>query len=144
VPVLFLLLLLILGGGATILVLGLRRRRAALADGHATTMGRRDAGPPTEAALPGIIGTLRRVLDAHPEISRAWIIERGTGFVLAFEAGPETTSADASRLTTALQERADREIGLTIPMQVVCLQEAGPVERMTAEAVPFYVKLREA
>jgi hypothetical protein len=143
-PVLFLLLLLMLGAGATILVLGRRRRRAALADGPAvTTMDRPDAGPATEAALPRIIGTLRRLLDAHPEISRAWIIERGTGFVLAFEGGPGTTPADASRLTTALQERADREIGLTLPMQVVCLQEAGPVERMTAEAVPFYVKVRE-
>jgi hypothetical protein len=51
--------------------------------------------------------------------------------------------ADASRLATALQERADREVGLAMPMQVVYVQGPGPVARMTAGAVPFYVKLRE-
>jgi hypothetical protein len=143
-PVLFLVLLM-LGAGATILVLARRRRRPALADGPAggSTAHRPDAGLATDSTLPGIVGALRRVLGAQPEISRAWIVERGTGFVLAFEGGPSTTPADASRLAAALQERADREIGLTMPMQVICVQGAGPVARMTAEAVPFYVKLRE-
>jgi len=30
-----------------------------------------------------------------------------------------------------------------MPVQVVCLQGAGPVARMTADAVPFYVRPRE-
>jgi hypothetical protein len=145
-PVLTGLLLLMVGAGATILVLGRRRRRTAAADGPAIgwpTPETGDVGRAAQATLPGIIGALRRVLDAHPQISRAWIVERGTGFVLAFEAAPGTTPADASRLASALQERADREIGLTMPVQVVCLQGPGPIARMTAEAVPFYVKLRE-
>jgi hypothetical protein len=83
------------------------------------------------------------VLHGHPEVSRAWIVERDSGFVLAFEGPPGTSAADASQLSAALQERADREVGMVMPIQVVCLQGAEPVARMTAEAVPFYVNLRE-
>lgn len=102
-----------------------------------------DGDKSPEAALPRIIGALRHVLGAHPEISRAWVIERGSGFVLAVEGAPGAAPSDASRLEATLQEQADREVGRIIPMQVVCVQGAGPVARMTAEAVPFYVKLRE-
>jgi hypothetical protein len=148
VPVLAVLVLLLLAGASgAFLVFGRRRRRAAVVDGPATdspTTDLPDRGQPAEAALSGIVGKLRRVLHAHPEISRAWIVERDSGFVLAFEGGPGTSAADASQLSTALQERADREVGLIMPIQVVCLQGAETVARMTAEAVPFYVNLREA
>jgi hypothetical protein len=139
------LVLVILGAAALVLVLGRRRRRTALGDAQASaqTADRHDRGGAPDATLPGIVGALRRMLGASPEISRAWVIEQGSGFVLALEGGPETTPAEASRVAAALQERADREIGLTAPMQVVYLQGIGSVEQMTREAVPFYVKLRE-
>jgi hypothetical protein len=146
VPGLALLILLLVAGiAAALLVFGRRRRRAAVADGPTTDWPTTDLshrGQPAEA-LPGIVGKLRRVLHGHPEVSRAWIVERDSGFVLAFEGLPGTSAADASQLSAALQERADREVGMVMPIQVVCLQGAEPVARMTAEAVPFYVNLRE-
>jgi hypothetical protein len=147
VPGLALLILLLVAGiAAALLVFGRRRRRAAVADGPATDWPTTDLshrGQPAAASLPGIVGKLRRVLHAHPEISRAWIVERDSGFVLVFEGPPGTSAADASQLSAALQERADREVGMVMPIQVVCLQGAEPLARMTAEAVPFYVNLRE-
>lgn len=145
-PVLILILLLIFGAGAAFVVLRRRRRRTAVASGPAgsPTGDSAEGDKSVGAMLPRVIGSLRRVLDAHPEISRGWVIERGSGFVLAVEGMPGTTPADASRLAAALQEHADREVSLALPMQVVCLQGAGSVERMTAEAVPFYVNLRES
>jgi hypothetical protein len=147
VPLLPVLILLLLAGlGALLLVFGRRRRRTTVVDGPAPgwpTTDRTDSGRAPQEVLPEIIGAFRRVLDSHPGIRRAWIIERGSGLVLAFEGAPGTTPADASRLARTLQERADREVGLVMPMQVVYLQGPGPVARMTAGAVPFYVKLRE-
>jgi len=141
-PVLPIITLLLMAGVTLVLLAAWRRRRAAAGDGLASDWPAIDlANPPqpTDAMLAGVIGSLRRALHEHPRISRAWIVERGSGFVLAVEGGSGTTPAEAAQLSRVLQERADREVGRVMPMRVVCLSGAGPVARTTADAVPFYV-----
>jgi hypothetical protein len=142
-----LVLLLLIGLGGALIVLGRRRRRPAVVGGAPAEWPAVDLsspGQPVEDALPGVVGALRRVLHEHPEIRRGWIVERGSGFLLAVEGPPGATPAEASRLSATLQERADREVGRIMPMQVVCLQGAGPVARMTADTVAFYVRPGQA
>lgn len=146
-PVLpILVVLLAAATAATLIVVGRRRRRTAIIEGRTTSWPALDVvarGQPPEDALSGVIGALRRLLREHPQINRGWIVERDSGFVLAIEGAPGMTPADATRLSIALQERADREVGRILPMQVVCLPTAEPMPRMTADAVPFYVRPRE-
>lgn len=136
-------LLLLVGFGAVIVVVGRRRREPAAVDGPGSDWPATDLQSPGrsfEDATPAIIASLRRVLHQHPEIRRGWIVERGTGFVLAVEGPAGLTPAEAARLSAVLQERADREVGRIMPVQVVCLQGHGPVARVTADSVPFYVR----
>lgn len=92
-----------------------------------------------ESVVARVVRSMRLALREYPQVRRAWIVERDAAYVLAVEGPPGTTPADASRLSTELQEHADRATGLIMPLQVVCLQGAGLVDRMTADAVPFYV-----
>ena len=139
--------LLLVGLGGLLFVLARRRRRptafaGAPADWPVTDLQPR--GTSFEDALPAIIGSLRRILHEHPEVSRGWIVERGSGFLLAVEVRAEATPAQASKLSALLQERADREVARIMPLQVVCLKGAGPVARMTSGTVPFYVRAGQA
>lgn len=133
---------------AVVFVLTRRRRRDAAADNpHPTAWPAADlgtGGDSPEATAARIAAAMRSALREHPSIARAWIMERESGFVMAIEAARGTTPAEAATLAMKLQERADRAGGLIMPMQVVSIQGAGPVSRMTADAVPFYVRLQEA
>lgn len=136
-------LLLLFAFGAVIVVVGRRRRRPAAVDGPPSDWPATDLPSRVrsfEDAMPAIIAALRRLLRQHAEIHRGWIVERGSGFVLAVEGPSGVTPAEAARLSALLQERADREVGRIMPVQVVCLQGPGPVARMTADTVPFYVR----
>lgn len=140
-PILILLLAAGIGGA---LLLGRRGVRAPAVEGAATEWPATDLDSRNRfdhAALPGAVASLRRLLSEHPAISRAWVVERDAGFLLAVEGPRGSTPAEAARLSATLQERVDQELAHLMPMQVVCVQGAGPVARTTAGAVPFYVRM---
>ena len=141
------LLIAAFGVGTVGVVFAARRRRSASsAKGGpsdswpvADTDVRRPGGP---EAFSRAVATLRRSLQARQRIARAWIIERDSAFMLAIEGTAGTTPAEAARLAAEVQESADRELRLVMPVRVMYLQGDGPVSRMTADAAPFYVRRR--
>ena len=130
---------LLLGAGG-ILILTARRResrvRAVARQGGTGAMADEQEG------LSTLIAPLRTLLGEHPEITRGWVLDHHSEVVLAVEGPRGGTPADASRLSTALRERLNEEFRPTKPIQVVCLQGAGPVGRVTGGAVPFYDRTR--
>ena len=139
------LLIAVVGIGALGVLFAWRRRRgpSAVADGPSSAwpIADTDAHATTLPEwLSGAAAPLQRVLRQQPRITRAWMIARESTFVLALEGAPGTPPAEAARLAAEVQELADREPSLDVPVRVVCLQGSGPVSRVTADAVPFYVR----
>lgn len=136
---------LVLGAGG-IVVLIARRRQSRV--GAAAWQGGTAASVPTAGeeegkGLSALIAPLRTLLGDHPEITRGWVLDDNSEVVLAVEGPRGANPAGASRLSTTLQERIDRELRPPVPIRVVCLQGAGPVARVTGHAVPFYERTGE-